>query len=56
MRLVSLPIHFWTYEFEPGVRHLGPMAQAFAAAFGLGRTNRMMLIPDIGWPTKEVIV
>lgn len=41
-RLAQLPVSFWTYEFEPGVRHLGPMAQDFAAAFGLGRTNRMI--------------
>lgn len=41
-RVARLPVSFWTYEFEPGVRHLGPMAQDFAAAFGLGRTNRMI--------------
>jgi hypothetical protein len=41
-RVSRLPVSFWTYEFEPGVRHLGPMAQDFAAAFGLGRTNRMI--------------
>jgi hypothetical protein len=41
-RVTKLPVSFWTYEFEPGVRHLGPMAQDFAAAFGLGRTNRMI--------------
>lgn len=41
-RVAKLPISFWTYEFEPGVRHLGPMAQDFATAFGLGRSNRMI--------------
>ena len=41
-RLAELEICTWTYDFEPGVRHLGPMAQDFAAAFGLGRTNRMI--------------
>lgn len=41
-RLVDLPVNYWTYEFEPGVRHVGPMAQDFAASFGLGRTNRMI--------------
>lgn len=41
-RVAELPISFWSYEFEPGVRHLGPMAQDFAAAFGLGRTNRLI--------------
>ena len=41
-RLAALPVSLWTYDFEPGVRHLGPMAQDFAAAFGLGATNRMI--------------
>ena len=41
-RLEALPVSTWTYNFEPGVRHLGPMAQDFAAMFGLGSTNRMI--------------
>lgn len=41
-RVAELRVCTWTYEFEPGVRHLGPMAQDFARAFGLGRTNRMI--------------
>jgi len=45
-RLVTMPVSNWTYEFEPGVRHLGPMSQDFAAAFGLGRTNRMVDMVD----------
>ena len=36
-RLRSLPIQRWGYRIEDaGVRHLGPMAQDFRAAFGLG--------------------
>lgn len=36
-RLRSLPITTWTYRVEDAsVRHLGPMAQDFHAAFGLG--------------------
>ena len=36
-RLAELPISVWTYAFDPPhVRHLGPMAQDFATAFGLG--------------------
>lgn len=45
-RVAALPISMWTYDFEPGVRHLGPMAQDFAAAFGLGDTNRMIEMTD----------
>lgn len=46
-RLVALPVSTWSYEHEPGVRHLGPMAQDFAAAFGLGRSNRVLQMTDV---------
>jgi hypothetical protein len=36
-RLESLPITTWSYQNDaPGVRHMGPMAQDFHQAFGLG--------------------
>jgi hypothetical protein len=35
-RLAAMPIERWSYKSEPGVRHLGPVAQDFKAAFGLG--------------------
>jgi hypothetical protein len=39
-RLRSLPITTWTYKVEDAsVRHLGPTAQDFHAAFGLGSDN-----------------
>ena len=35
--LAELPITTWNYKAEdPSIRHLGPMAQDFYAAFGLG--------------------
>ena len=37
--VAGLPIERWSYKGEP-VRHLGPMAQDFAAAFGLGADDR----------------
>ena len=37
--VVTLPIERWSYKGEPA-RHLGPMAQDFAAAFGLGPDDR----------------
>lgn len=41
--LAGLPVSFWTYEWEPpSVRHLGPMAQDFAAAFGLGEVDTVI--------------
>jgi hypothetical protein len=40
-RVEILPISTWNYTFdEPAVRHVGPMAQDFAAAFGVGADDR----------------
>jgi hypothetical protein len=42
LELVSrMPVSTWSYRSEdPSVRHLGPMAQDFHAAFGLGDSDR----------------
>jgi hypothetical protein len=46
-RLARLPITSWRYRRERGmVRHLGPMAQDFRAAFGLGRDRRHISAVD----------
>jgi hypothetical protein len=46
-RLSKLPVATWTYNFEgDGVRHMGPMAQDFASAFGLGSTDRRIFTID----------
>jgi hypothetical protein len=46
-RLVQLPISVWTYGYDHDtVRHLGPMAQDFAAAFGLGDNDRRINLVD----------
>ena len=39
-RVSSIPISRWSYRDEPSVRHIGPMAQDFAAAFSVGRDDR----------------
>ncbi|MBV8490434.1 MAG: tail fiber domain-containing protein [Candidatus Eremiobacteraeota bacterium] len=39
-RVAMMPITEWSYISEPGVRHVGPMAQDFYAAFGVGEDNR----------------
>jgi hypothetical protein len=39
-RVAALPVSTWTYKGEPGVRHMGPMAQDFYSAFGLGTDDR----------------
>ena len=39
--VVQIPMSTWSYKSDdPAVRHLGPMAQDFYAAFGLGDTDR----------------
>jgi hypothetical protein len=39
--VARLPVSTWSYKSEdPSVRHMGPMAQDFRAAFGLGDTDR----------------
>lgn len=45
-KLVALPITSWSYISEPGVRHVGPMAQDFYAAFGLGGSDRQIEVVD----------
>ena len=40
-RVRELPIATWNYRHDdPAVRHIGPMAQDFAAAFGVGADDR----------------
>ena len=39
-RLEQMPITSWRYKTEDGVRHVGPTAQDFMAAFGLGSDAR----------------
>jgi hypothetical protein len=39
--LATVPVSSWSYKSDdPAVRHVGPMAQDFYAAFGLGDTDR----------------
>jgi hypothetical protein len=40
-RIAALPVSTWSYKAQnPGIRHLGPTAQDFARAFGLGESKR----------------
>jgi hypothetical protein len=39
--IARMPLSTWSYTSDdPSVRHLGPMAQDFYQAFGLGETDR----------------
>ncbi|WP_330257034.1 tail fiber domain-containing protein [Nocardia sp. NBC_00565] len=45
--VMKLPISTWRYEWEPAdVRHLGPMAQDWRAAFGLGDSDKQIYNVD----------
>ena len=39
-KVARLPIDRWSYKSERGVRHVGPMAQDFYAAFGVGEDDK----------------
>jgi hypothetical protein len=40
-RLAAIPITVWNYKSQdPSIRHMGPVAQDFSAAFGLGESDR----------------
>jgi len=46
-KVAALPISEWSYRADgPAVRHLGPMAEDFHAAFGLGKTNKGLTSVD----------
>jgi hypothetical protein len=45
--VISLPLSTWRYQTEEAeVRHLGPMAQDFAATFGLGESDTRIQVVD----------
>ncbi len=42
-RLVAMPVYSYSFKgADPSIRSLGPMAQDFFAAFGLGQDNKMV--------------
>jgi trimeric autotransporter adhesin len=45
-KVASLPVSTWSYKSESGVRHAGPMAQDFYAAFGVGEDDRHLTSID----------
>ena len=46
-RLATLPVQSWNMKSQdPSIRHLGPTAQDFHAAFGLGETERHISYTD----------
>jgi len=45
-KVAQLPIQTWTYKNDPGTRHIGPMAQNFYAAFGVGPDDKHIATVD----------
>jgi hypothetical protein len=45
-KLASLPITTWRYIDDESGRHMGPMAQEFHEAFGLGSSDRTIQVVD----------
>jgi trimeric autotransporter adhesin len=46
-KLVALPLATWSYKAQdPSIRHIGPVAQDFHAAFGMGEDERRISSVD----------
>jgi len=45
-KMLRLPITSWQFKEQPGVRHIGPVAQDFHAAFDLGRDDKHIATVD----------
>jgi hypothetical protein len=55
-KLAGIPIGTWSYETEkPSIRHAGPAAQDFRAAFGLGTDDRTIgMIDEAGVALRAI--
>jgi hypothetical protein len=45
-KLATLPLTTWAYTNAPSIRHIGPVAQDFAAAFGVGSDDQHITTVD----------
>jgi len=46
-KVAKLPVETWNYKFEDAdTRHMGPMAQDFQKAFGLGNSDKVIVLLD----------
>jgi hypothetical protein len=55
-RIRTIPVHTWSYIAEPGqVRHAGPFAEDFHAAFGLGDSSAAIGLQDIDGVTFAAV-
>jgi hypothetical protein len=55
-KLAQVPISTWNYKSDSQtIRHLGPMAQDFAKAFGVGDSDRVIHTVDSGGVTMAAV-
>jgi hypothetical protein len=45
-KVAAMPVSKWNYKADPESRHLGPMAQDFYAAFGIGPDDKHITTID----------
>ena len=45
-KVLSLPVERWNYKDDPAAQHIGPVAQDFHAAFGLGTDDKFIAMVD----------
>jgi hypothetical protein len=55
VKLATLPVTEWRYRHDPTRRYIGPMAQDFHAAFGLGEDERYIATMDTDGVTLSAI-
>jgi hypothetical protein len=53
--VAALPVPAWNYKHDPNRRYVGPMAQDFRAAFGLGRDDKTISTLDTDGVTLSAI-
>lgn len=54
-RLAAVPVARWRYDADPSDQHMGPMAQDFHAAFGLGDNDKSIAAVDANGVTMAAI-
>ena len=46
-RMAAVPVRTWNYKNQDSsIRHIGPMAQDFAVAFGVGESDKRISVVD----------
>jgi hypothetical protein len=43
----SVPVSLWRYDEDPDTQHIGPMAQDFKDAFGVGSSDKVIHVVDM---------